>query len=116
LVYEGDYEHPHSIERNRIDIRLIDFDHAIIKKEKSNSDIAGVQTGIQSLIKILEQIHYKSLRNIHSFMSFPTSEASKKDMKDPLSLERSDSDPITPKSNKNKIKKTETSDQQLNKE
>jgi len=94
LVYEGDYEHRHSVDKHRVDVRLIDFDHAIIKKEKSRSDTAGIQDGVESLIRMLEEIHSKSLRSAHSFVTFPTHEASNKDMKDPPQLLRSDSDPL----------------------
>jgi len=43
----------------RIDVRLIDFDHAFIRDENGPIDAMGVRTGIQSLLSIMKKIGYE---------------------------------------------------------
>jgi hypothetical protein len=61
FIYEGDLQN--NVHINPIvDLRLIDFDHAVISPEPLLEDTTGVTLGVSELIDIFKQILYSSRR------------------------------------------------------
>jgi len=66
LIYEGDYQLIHEADALKVDARLIDFDHLIIKEDNSPlDDYSGIKYGVASLIQVLKNIQ-RSAHRTHS--------------------------------------------------
>jgi len=55
LIYEGDSTSEQAVDHQRIDVRLIDFDHTMIR-DGNAKDIAGVIFGVKNLIRVLKRL------------------------------------------------------------
>jgi len=74
LIYEGDISHKHSV-----DVRLIDFDHTIIRDDSSITfDQAGIRFGLRSVMNSFRKILYWSSKRKNTIYCFKPKDKSDK--------------------------------------
>lgn len=77
--------------KNSVDLRLIDFDHAIIREKESHDDESGVIAGVQSLVNIIKRLMFRN-NHTYSFVDFPINAKNLKEL-GTETLKRADSMP-----------------------
>jgi hypothetical protein len=78
LIYEGDSSCKHSV-----DVRLIDFDHTIIRDDSSTIfDQAGIRFGLRSVMSYFRKILYWSSKRKNTVYCFKSIDKSKSDVVD----------------------------------
>jgi len=67
FVYEGDLSNINILNPPKVDVRLIDFDHAVVSPEPGSEDANGVNIGVSELIDFFKQILYSSRRTLSRY-------------------------------------------------
>jgi len=93
LAYDGDYKDVNQGGRDaEVDVRLIDFDHAVIKEPRNHDDDSGIIAGISSLVDIMQRLLYRT-NHSYSFFLLPKLPKNERELNHEDNIKRIDSMP-----------------------
>lgn len=93
LAYDGDYKDVNQGGRDvEVDVRLIDFDHAVIKEPRNHDDDSGIIAGISSLVDIMQRLLYRT-NHSYSFFLLPKLPKDERELNHEDNIKRIDSMP-----------------------